>query len=61
VHQHEQLRGKLATAQARLELIGGTLEMSSEGTHMIDIVAELPLHRTTGLPHDGDDAVQSRT
>jgi len=61
VHQHEQLRGKLATAQARLELIGGTLEMSSEGTHMIDIVAELPLHRPTGLPHDGDHAVQSRT
>jgi signal transduction histidine kinase len=61
VHEHEQLRGKLATAEARLELIGGTLEMSSEGTHMIDVVAELPLHRTTGLPHDGDGAVQSRT
>jgi signal transduction histidine kinase len=50
VHEPEQLRGKLATARARLELIGGTLEMSSQGTHITEIVAELPLHRTAGLP-----------
>ena len=59
VREPDQLRGKLATARARVELIGGTLEMSSQGTHMTDIVAELPLHRTAGPPRDGDNAVQS--
>ncbi len=44
----EQLLGKLATARARLELIGGTLQTSAPRTPRTDIVAELPLHRTTG-------------
>ena len=43
--QNEQLLDRLATARARLELIGGTLQTSSEGTHRTDIVAELPLRR----------------
>jgi signal transduction histidine kinase len=42
-----QLRGKLATARARLELIGGTLQTGAHRTPRTDIVAELPLHRTT--------------
>lgn len=37
----EQLPARLATVRARLELIGGTLEMSSSGTP--GIVAEVPL------------------
>ena len=48
VHGPEQLLGKLATARARLELIGGTLQTSAHLTPRTDIVAELPLHRTTG-------------
>ena len=48
VHGPEQLLGKLATARARLELIGGTLQTSAHRTPRTDIVAELPLHRTTG-------------
>lgn len=43
-----QLLGKLATARARLELIGGTLQTGAHRTPRADIVAELPLHRTTG-------------
>jgi len=46
VHPREQLQGKLATARARMELIGGTLQTRSHGTHTTDIVAELPLRRT---------------
>ena len=41
VHGPEQLLGKLATARARLELIGGTLQTSAHRTRRTDIVAEL--------------------
>ena len=41
VHPHEQLLGNLATARARVELIGGTLKTTSQGTHTTAIVAEL--------------------
>lgn len=43
-----QLRDNLATARARLELIGGTLQSSAHRTPRTNIIAELPLHRTTG-------------
>jgi signal transduction histidine kinase len=47
VDEHEQVLDRLATARARLELIGGILRTSSQGTHGsgIDIAAELPLLR----------------
>ncbi len=48
VDQHQQLLDRLATARARLELIGGTLLTSSQGTDRTDIVAELPLRRMPG-------------
>ncbi|MGZ6669890.1 MAG: sensor histidine kinase [Solirubrobacteraceae bacterium] len=41
--QHERL-ARLATARARLELIGGTLHTSSNGAGRTNITAELPLH-----------------
>ena len=44
IDQHEQLLAKLATAQARVELIGGTLQTNSDITARTKIVAELPLH-----------------
>jgi hypothetical protein len=40
--QHEAL-AELATARARLELIGGALYPSSNGTGRTNITAELPL------------------
>jgi signal transduction histidine kinase len=46
----ERFLAKLATAQARLELIGGTLRTSSHGTGRTDIHAELPLSPTPDTP-----------
>jgi signal transduction histidine kinase len=44
--QPEQLLVKLASAQARIELMGGTLETVSGGNGRMTIVAALPLHPT---------------
>jgi signal transduction histidine kinase len=42
--EHEQQPpARLATSRARLELIGGTLQMSSNGTGTTGILAEVPL------------------
>lgn len=48
IYQHEQLLDRLATARARVELIGGTLQASSQTSDRTDIVAELPLRRIPG-------------
>jgi signal transduction histidine kinase len=45
LHQPEQMLGQLATARARVELIGGTLQTSPQATDRTEIVAELPLRR----------------
>jgi hypothetical protein len=54
IDRREQLSDKLATARARVELIGGTLQTKSNATGPTYIVAELPLHpppqRDDGLP-----------
>ena len=42
----ERLLDKLATARARVELIGGTLQTSPHGIHGTNIIAELPLRPT---------------
>lgn len=42
--QPDQLQAKLATARARLELLEGTLDTSSNGAGAVRVVAELPLH-----------------
>ena len=52
--QREQLLAKLAAAQARLELMGGTLQAISNGHGAATIAAELPLHPTPDIS-DGDD------
>jgi signal transduction histidine kinase len=44
----EQLLEMLATARARLELIGGTLQAAPRETDMTEIVAELPLRLRDG-------------
>jgi signal transduction histidine kinase len=63
LYRHEQL-SNLATARARLELIGGTLHTSSNGTDRISIAAELPLRdrflsddafEASPRPHSTDD------
>lgn len=46
VDERERLVIKLATARARLELIGGTLQTTSEPAGRTKIVAELPLRRS---------------
>jgi hypothetical protein len=45
----EQLLGKLAPAQARLELSGGTLHTISRGDGRMIIAAALPLHPTPAI------------
>jgi len=45
IYEREQLLDRLATARARVELIGGTLQASSQASDRTDIVAELPLRR----------------
>jgi signal transduction histidine kinase len=46
IDRDEQVLAKLATARARVDLIGGTLQTNSTGTDGTDIVAELPLDAT---------------
>jgi signal transduction histidine kinase len=48
IYQRQHMLDRLATARARLELIGGTLLTSSRGADRTDIVAELPLRRMPG-------------
>jgi signal transduction histidine kinase len=44
----EQLLDTLATARARVELTGGTLQVASHDTHTTEVVAELPLLCSAG-------------
>jgi signal transduction histidine kinase len=53
VDQHEQ-PAKLAAAQARVELMGGTLRTISHGNGRATIVAKVPLHPTPNIPDRGD-------
>lgn len=48
MYDRERLLSRLATARARVELIGGALQTSSQPSHTTDIVAQLPLRRTSG-------------
>ena len=48
-YQHEQLLAKLSVAQARVELMGGTLQTSSSVNGRTVIVATLPLDPTPGV------------
>ena len=47
--QHEQLLAKLSVAQARVELMGGTLQTSSSVNGRTVIVTTLPLDPTPGV------------
>jgi signal transduction histidine kinase len=49
----EQLDCGLATARARLELIGGTLLVDSGTNDDIGLIAEIPLARTPSDTHSG--------
>ncbi len=46
MYRPERLLDRLATARARVELIGGTLQTSPHATDGTSIIAELPLHPT---------------
>jgi hypothetical protein len=52
--EYEQLLAKLATARARLELIGGTLQTSSNGTGTTGILAEIPLRVARDSPEPAE-------
>jgi signal transduction histidine kinase len=54
VDQREQLLAKLAAAQARLELMGGTLHTIPNRNDATTIVATLPLHSTPDTTERGD-------
>jgi signal transduction histidine kinase len=58
--QGEQLLAKLAAAQARLELMGGTLQAISNGHGAATIAVELPLHPTPHQSSRPTDTVNSR-